>query len=149
MKILQITGYKNTGKTTLINRLVTYLKSLDYQVAVIKHHHQSFADETDTGQFIQKGADMTILNTPSASMKVVNKQPQLETQLAELDGIVDFILIEGYKDKNYPKIYLEYSFTGGTTSLNALSLKSVLMTFDMRYDEDKVMEWFKSWSENG
>lgn len=149
MKILQVVGYKNSGKTTVINDMVKELKSSGYRVAVIKHHHEAgtFETTTDTGKFIHSGSDITILNTPQSSMKVKSVTPSLSAQVEELSGAVDFILIEGYKDENYPKIYLEYSFTNGAAPLKTLSLEAVLMTFDLRYDRNKVMDWFQNWSE--
>lgn len=150
MKTLQVTGYKNTGKTTVINKMVKRLKSSGYRTAVIKHHHNGqavYSDSTDTGKFIESGSDVTILNTTDTSMTVIKKEPDLNHQLDRLRGEVDFILIEGYKALDYPKIYLEYSFTDSAVPVEFLSLKSVLMTFDLRYDEDKLMEWFIHWSE--
>lgn len=150
MKILQVVGYKNTGKTTVINDMVRGLKTSGYRVAVIKHHHEedTFETTTDTGKFIHSGSDITILNKPQSSMKVMNAIPSLPGQIEELSGEVDFILIEGYKGENYPKIYLEYSFTNGAAPLKTLNLEAVLMTFDLRYDRSKVMDWFQNWSES-
>ena len=36
--ILQIVGYKKSGKTTLMRHIVSFLKSHGYTVATIKHH---------------------------------------------------------------------------------------------------------------
>lgn len=148
MKILQVTGFKNTGKTTTVNRMVKYLKSSGHCVAVIKHHHSDETeDDTDTGQFIRSGSDVTVLNTPSSSTYTVNAPPVLKNQIEYLSKEADFILIEGYKNENYPKIYLKHSFTDGTKA-DIFGLRSVLKTFDLRYDEDKLMDWFIKWSED-
>lgn len=149
MNILQVTGFKNSGKTTTVNRMIGYLKDEGYKVAVFKNHHSDdvvFSEDTDTGKFIGTGADFTILNSPSTSMIVTNDTPYLKDQLKKASEEADFILLEGYKDEVYPKIYLEYSFTKGHTPVWELELKNVLKTFDLRYDKDNIMEWFKEWS---
>lgn len=148
MKILQVTGFKNSGKTTTVNRMVQYLKEQNYKVAVIKHHHRDEVHDlaTDTGKFIESGSDFTILNTPGTVMTVENKEPDLKEQIDDFSGLVDFILIEGYKDEGYPKIFMEYSFKSGHTKLKNISLRNVLNSFDIRYDEETIMTWFKEWS---
>lgn len=148
MKILQITGFKNSGKTTTVNRMVKFLKERNYKVAVIKNHHRDDVHDltTDTGKFIESGSDYTMLNTPGTVMTVENKEPDLEQQIEDCSRLVDFILIEGYKDEDYPKIFMEYSFKSGHTNLNNISLRNVLKIFDIRYDEETIMTWFKEWS---
>lgn len=148
MKILQVTGFKNSGKTTTVNRMVQYLKEQNYKVAVIKHHHRDEVHDatTDTGKFIERGSDFTILNTPGTVMTVENKEPDLKQQIDDFSRLVDFILIEGYKDESYPKIFMEYSFKSGHTKLNNIRLRNVLNSFDIRYDGETIMTWFKEWS---
>lgn len=150
MKILQVTGFKNSGKTTTVNRMVEYLKAEGLKVAVIKHHHRDEVhdDSTDTGKFIRSGADFTVLNTPGTVMTVENKAPDLHAQIDQLSGQVDFILIEGYKEEDYPKIFMEYSFKSGHTKLTNIGLRNVLKSFDIRYDEEYIMTWFTEWSKD-
>src|SRR5699024_12713641 len=64
MKILQVVGYKDTGKTTLIVEFLKILKVLNLKAAVIKHHHVDIDDTTDTGKF-SRYSDYTIMNTPN------------------------------------------------------------------------------------
>ena len=148
MKILQVTGFKNSGKTTTVDRMVKYLKEQNYKVAVIKHHHRDDVhdDTTDTGKFIKSGSDFTVLNTTGTVMTVENKEPDLKKQIENFSQRVDFILIEGYKDEDYPKIFMEYSFKSGHTKLNNIGLRNVLNSFDIRYDKETIMTWFKEWS---
>lgn len=150
MKILQVTGFKNSGKTTTVNRMVEHLKSQGRTVAVIKHHHRDEVHDagTDTGKFIRSGADVTLLNTPGTVMTVENKAPDLHEQIERLSGRVEFILIEGYKEEDYPKVFMEYSFKSGHTKLTNIGLRNVLKTFDIRYDEEYIMTWFKEWSKD-
>ncbi|HIW12700.1 MAG TPA: molybdopterin-guanine dinucleotide biosynthesis protein B [Candidatus Salinicoccus stercoripullorum] len=150
MKILQITGYKDSGKTTVINRMLESLKADGCTVAVIKHHHDDSVvmdNRADSESFTRSGADYSILNTPGMSMKVKREAPDLKKQLAQLeDEGIDCVLIEGYKALLYPKIFLSHSFRHGHTNVDNIGLQNVLKTFDVRYDGERIMEWFKEWS---
>ncbi len=156
MKILQVVGYKNSGKTATIRMFIEYVKTHGKSVAVIKHHHLDKAvirESVDTGKFVASGAEFSILNTPSYSELtqlhdndvVVQLNNQLE--FLEKSGI-DFVFIEGYKDQSYPKISLNYSFgQERETDINDIGLEAVLETFDLRYDKEKMLSWFKGWSD--
>lgn len=152
MKTLQIAGYKNTGKTTLILDLVNLLKKHGYTVAVIKRHHitEDIPNDTDTGRFFEAGADYTAFNMPGHSIMTERPDKPLTVQLQrfQTEG-VDFVLVEGYKKENYSKIILTYSFTEGETDINEIGLTNVLNRFDMRYDKDNAVNWFKEWSSIG
>lgn len=149
MKTLQIAGYKNTGKTTLILDFVKLLKQHGYTVAVIKRHHveEIVPNNTDTGRFFEADADYTVFNMPGHSIMTERPEKPLTVQLQrfQTEG-VDFVLVEGYKKENYSKIILTYSFTEGETDINDIGLTNVLNRFDMRYDMDNAMDWFKEWS---
>lgn len=152
MKILQIAGFKNTGKTTLVRNFVKLLKSHGYSVAVIKRHHliEAVKNDTDTGKFFESGADYTALNMPGHSVMIEQPEKPLTTQLQRYQNEgVDFVLVEGYKNENYSKIILTYSFTEGETDIKELGLTNVLNRFDMRYDKDEAEKWFKEWSNIG
>lgn len=150
MKVLQITGYKDSGKTATVNRMVALLKEKGQTVAVIKHHHTDdvvMQNKTDSESYTRSGADYSILNTPGASMQVRKEAPDLEHQLEGLEKEgVDFVLIEGYKDEAFPKIFMRYSYRSGHTNVDNTGIGNVLKTFDVRYDEEKIMDWFKEWS---
>lgn len=149
MKILQIVGFKNTGKTTLVRKMIELLKEKGLEVAVIKHHHLDggiMAEDSDTSRFAASGADVTILNTPGTSMRLENHVPDLKEQIRQLEETVDVLLIEGYKYEAYPKIVLTYSWTDGHTNVDEIKFVNVLIYADMRYDENKIIEWFDEWS---
>lgn len=149
MKILQITGYKKSGKTTTIEKMVHQLKEREKTVAVIKHHHldaETGSDNTDTGRFTDGGADYSILNTPDMSVETRRVSPDLNSQLESLEETgLDCVLIEGYKNCDYQKIFLSYSPREGHTNVEEIGLSNVLKTFDIRYDEETIMKWFEEW----
>ncbi|MDK6863603.1 MULTISPECIES: molybdopterin-guanine dinucleotide biosynthesis protein B [Nosocomiicoccus] len=147
MKILQVVGYKDTGKTTLIVEFLKILKASNLKAAVIKHHHIDIDDSTDTGKF-SRLSDYTILNTPNYTIYHDNKVPGLKEQIEALNGKVDVILIEGYKNEDYDKIVLTHSFTGEKGDIRELELSNVVNYYNVASDQDAILQWFKGWSKN-
>lgn len=106
--IFAVSGYKNSGKTTLINGLITKLKTDHMRVAVLKHdgHDFSITNETDTGKFIANGADVVTIYSASKFQTNSNQQFDFPTWLKQLENI-DIVIIEGLKDSAYPKIIID------------------------------------------
>lgn len=156
MKILQVVGYKNSGKTTTIRQFTEYVKSRGKSVAVIKHHHMDKAvirEEVDTGKFVASGAEYSILNTPTFSEMTHRHSSDIITQLNEQleflkNSGIDFVFVEGYKEELFPKITLNYSFgLEQNTDIDDIGLEAVLESFDLRYDREKLLKWFEAWSD--
>lgn len=106
--IVQIVGYKNTGKTTLVCRLTERYKQAGYKVGTIKrdaHDFQIDTPGTDTWKHQEAGADMTAI-TSSERTAVLMRHPVPLDQLIAQMSEVDVILIEGFKDAAYPKIIM-------------------------------------------
>ncbi|MCG3269436.1 molybdopterin-guanine dinucleotide biosynthesis protein B [Yoonia sp. I 8.24] len=110
MKIYGIVGYKNAGKTGLMERLVTEINGRGLRVSTIKHAHHSFdVDQPakDSYRHRAAGAQQVLLASQSrwALMTELRDQPEppLSDLLAQL-APVDLILIEGYKRDAHPKI---------------------------------------------
>lgn len=109
MKVFAISGVKNSGKTTLITRLLPLLAGQGLKVATIKHDGHDFNADvpgTDTYRHFQAGAYGTAIFSDSKYM-VVKQQPHLtEERLMELFPEADLILLEGFKTCPYQKIEL-------------------------------------------
>nr|WP_154893838.1 molybdopterin-guanine dinucleotide biosynthesis protein B [Paenibacillus xylanexedens] len=107
--IVQIVGYKNTGKSTLTAELTRYLSSEGLRVAVIKHdghdHFQMDHEGTDSYRFNQAGASAVIVMSEKRTAIIEQKPTSLETMLTRLSDY-DWILIEGYKAAPYPKLVM-------------------------------------------
>lgn len=107
MKIISVVGYKKTGKTTLVERLVKTLKEHG-TVGTIKHlhEHSMHTPNTDTWKHSRAGADVVIGVTPHELVKFSNEN-NLTRALDELaDDGMDFAVVEGWKDSALPKIAL-------------------------------------------
>ena len=120
MKIFGVVGYKNTGKTGLMERLVTEITGRGFSVSTIKHAHHTFdVDHTgkDSYRHRQAGASQVLLSSGNrwALMSELRgaPEPKLETLIEKLDP-VDLVLIEGYKRDSHPKIETYRAETKGT-----------------------------------
>lgn len=108
MKVVQVCGYKNSGKTTLLASLIPMLKAQGLRVAIIKHDaHQFEMDRpgTDTDQFREAGADAIAITSPSRTAILLEEETALET-LIEGFRDTDLVLVEGFKHEFYPKLVL-------------------------------------------
>ena len=122
---LCVSGFKNSGKTALIEALLPLLAAEGVRTAVIKHHGHGFGDElpdkpgTDTYRFLANGAYGTVIYDDEMFALV-------KKQAAGLDGLIalfpdaDLIIIEGAKEESYPRIAMlraERPLTGETGTL--------------------------------
>jgi molybdopterin-guanine dinucleotide biosynthesis protein B len=106
-----ISGYKNTGKTTLITRLIPELVKVGLKVAVIKHDGHDFESDvpgTDSWRHQQAGAYGTAVFSGNRVMITKECQGIDETQIAQAFPEADVILIEGLKNSPYPKYICNY-----------------------------------------
>jgi len=108
MKIIQVVGSSNSGKTTFIKNLIPELKKIG-NVAVIKHlgdHTYHIEEGKDTTIFFDAGADISI-GIDSHKAVVAIRKNTLENILGMLfDQGMDFAVIEGFKKRSYPKIVI-------------------------------------------
>jgi molybdopterin-guanine dinucleotide biosynthesis adapter protein len=107
--VLAIIGKKNSGKTTLIEKLIPELIALGLLVGTIKHHHGAISMDQpgkDTWRHKQAGAHTVLLSSPTG-LGIIRDTPG-EIPLFELVdryfSDVDLVLAEGYKKEPLPKI---------------------------------------------
>ena len=105
--VFAVSGIKNSGKTTLIEKLVRALTSEGYQVGVIKHDgHEFIADHEGTDSYRHKeaGAKNVIVYSKTKLMMIEEKEnPSIEA-LLDLQKHMDIIILEGMKYSGFPKI---------------------------------------------
>ena len=118
MKIYGVTGWKNAGKTGLMERLVAEITSRGLSVSTIKHAHHSF-DVDHPGKDSQRhrvaGAHEVLLASKNRIALMQELRDQEEPELAHLLtrlSPVDLVLIEGYKRDRHPKIEAHRAVTG-------------------------------------
>lgn len=108
MKIVSVVGKKNTGKTSLTVKIIDELTKRGYNVASIKHSHHSIEmdkENTDTWKHKQAGANLVV---GVGSTTFFNARAEMDLNrilfLIKHMDTFDFVIIEGYKRYNYPKI---------------------------------------------
>ncbi len=118
MKIFGVTGWKNSGKTGLMERLITEFTARGLSVSSIKHAHHSFDIDhpgRDSYRHRDAGARQVLLasrNRWALMHELRNEdEPSLGDLLKQLLP-VDLVLIEGYKRDRHPKIEAHRKETG-------------------------------------
>ena len=109
-RVFGITGWKNSGKTTLTERLVAELTARGWRVSTVKHAHHAFDIDrqgTDSFRHRQAGAgEVAIVSGVRwALMHELrgDAEPGMEEVIARLSPC-DLVLVEGYKREAHPKI---------------------------------------------
>ena len=105
-KIIAVSGVKNSGKTTLLTKLIPALIDRGITCAVIKHDGHGFAADregTDTCRMLASGA-MGAAIFDGEKFQAVKYAAVTEEDLFSLYPEADLILLEGFKWTDYPKI---------------------------------------------
>lgn len=102
-------GRSNTGKTTVIEKLIPILKARGIRVATIKHHPHDFhidIEGKDSYRHKKAGARLTIIASPSkiGIVEDLERELALEEIISRYVSGVDLVITEGYKRERMPKI---------------------------------------------
>lgn len=107
--VVSIVGrHSNSGKTTLLVKLISEAKRRGWRVAAVKHDVHGFEMDKpgkDTWRFAQAGADVVAISSPHkmAMLEVVQEERSLDQVLERIQD-VDLIFTEGYKHEKKPRI---------------------------------------------
>jgi molybdopterin-guanine dinucleotide biosynthesis protein B len=107
--IVSIVGKSDSGKTTLIEKLIPELTRRGYRIATVKHDLHGFEvdrEGKDSWRHKQAGAHTVVISSPEkvALIRNVENDLTLEEIREKLIQDVDLILSEGYKKDVQPKI---------------------------------------------
>ena len=109
-KILGIVGWKNSGKTTLVEALVREMTARGLRVSTVKHAHHAFDVDVpgkDSHRHREAGAHEVIVASGQrwALMHELRgaPEPPVEELIAKL-APCDLVLVEGFKRGTHPKI---------------------------------------------
>ena len=106
--VIAVSGVKNSGKTTLLVKLIPALNARGVKTVVLKHDGHSFAADregTDTCRFLAAGA-MGAAIFDGEKFQAVKYAAVTEKDLIALYPEADLILLEGFKWTDYPKVEL-------------------------------------------
>lgn len=112
MKVIGVAGFKNSGKTTLVEKLVHHMTRQGYRVSTVKHAHHSFdIDHEGRDSFRHRKAGASQVAVISKERTAIihelrgQEPPSLEQVLAQLQPC-DLLIVEGYKRDSHDKIEL-------------------------------------------
>lgn len=118
MRVFGVVGWKNAGKTGLMERLVTQITGRGLTVSTVKHAHHSFdVDHAGKDSFRHRAAGASQVMLASRNRIALmhelrgTPEPSLDALLAQL-APVDLVLVEGYKRDLHPKIEAHRAITG-------------------------------------
>ncbi|KGJ28849.1 molybdopterin-guanine dinucleotide biosynthesis protein B [Staphylococcus haemolyticus] len=146
--ILQIVGFKNSGKTTLMQHTIQFLKSYGYTIATIKHHGHIGEDITlqedhvDHMKHFNAGADQSIVQGEHYQQTVTRAYKQNLTQMIDQSVTIDcnIILVEGFKDEHFDKVVV-YQTTEELERLKQLT--GVRYCYDVH--DKHVLSQYDNW----
>jgi len=124
--IIGFYGFSNSGKTTLITRLIKHFSEKGFNVATVKQTNKSYSidtKDTDTWRHAEAGAKITCFQTAIETSFVIRNQLEIKEiirKICKFDSF-DLILVEGARDDFIQKIRLDE-----TTPLR----KQTLFTFN-------------------
>ena len=110
MKIIGVVGWKDTGKTTLIEKVINEFNKRDLAVSTIKHSHHNFSVDqqgTDSFRHFNAGAKETILASDTKWIKFSRQISEHESNLNYLITQivpVDIVIVEGFKISGHKKV---------------------------------------------
>ncbi len=102
-------GTSDSGKTTLITRLLGIFSRRGLRVGAVKHHRHRFTidqEGKDSWRLAHAGAASTVITSPTqtALIKKTDRQLPATTIINTCMADLDLVLVEGFKQSELPKI---------------------------------------------
>ena len=132
--VIAVSGVKNSGKTTLIEKLIPALNARGVKTAVLKHDGHSFAADregTDTCRFLAAGA-LGAAIFDGEKFQAVKFASVTERDLIALYPEADLILLEGFKWTAYPKIEIVRRGVSASSVCDPNTLLALITDTDAR-----------------
>ncbi|MBN1828978.1 MAG: molybdopterin-guanine dinucleotide biosynthesis protein B [Deltaproteobacteria bacterium] len=112
--IAAFVGKSNSGKTTLIEKVIGELTRRKYRVVSIKHTLHAFEidhEGKDTWHHRKAGAVMTMISSPAqiAVIESVARDYSIEELCRRFVTEADIVLVEGHKETKSPKVEVSAS----------------------------------------
>ncbi len=145
--VLAVSGVHNSGKTTLLEKLLPVLRSRGLKVGVIKHDGHDFTPDvpgTDSCRLREAGAQGVAVF--SAQRYLLTEEFRLTEQdllaLFERHGY-DLVLLEGFKDSGWPKIEVVRSeISDAPVSIQPMAVVGDIQGADFGLDEiQPLADW--------
>ena len=141
-----VTGWKNAGKTTLVERLVAEFVRRGWRVATIKHaHHDVDVDQPGRDSFRHRAAGATEVAVVGGHRYAImreQEEPTLAEVLARM-APADLILIEGFKREPHPKIEVRSGEDDASAPPLAPKDPSIVAIAADQPPADQRLPWFR------
>jgi molybdopterin-guanine dinucleotide biosynthesis protein B len=105
--MISIVGKTQSGKTTLIEKLIPELKKRGYKIGTVKHAYHAFdmdKEGKDSWRHKAAGADTVIVASPGKIAMVKDENTEGLDAVEKYFDDMDLVIIEGFKRKDRPKI---------------------------------------------
>ncbi|MEE4263095.1 MAG: molybdopterin-guanine dinucleotide biosynthesis protein B [Desulfobacteraceae bacterium] len=105
--IICIVGRSQTGKTTILEKLIPVLTGRGYRIGTIKHSHHIFDFDKigkDSWRHKDAGAETVIIASPGKIAMIKDDHEGTLDSLQSFFGDLDLVITEGYKGAQKPKI---------------------------------------------
>ena len=140
--VISIVSKKNSGKTTLLEKLIPELKQRGYRVGTIKHDTHDFEidhEGKDTWRHKRAGAASVVISSPRkiSLIRDVEKEMSIDDIVEQFFGETDLVITEGYKKAGQPQIEV-FRSKAHNTPLHVKGQKSSLQAVvsDIQVDLD-------------
>lgn len=141
--LIAICGCKNSGKTTLITKLIPHFCKKGYKVATIKHDGHDFKGDvegTDTYKHKQAGAYGTAIFSDNKFMIIKEENMVDEKYFINLFSEADIIFLEGFKGSNYPKLEIVRKGNSSIPVCNENNLVGILSDFEVFHKDYDLID---------
>ena len=107
--VIAIAGRSSSGKTTMVEKLISEISGRGYRTAAVKHsHHEIEFDQShkDSWRHARAGAEETIVCAANAFrfIKYFDEEPDLEMLCGYFSEDIDIVIAEGFSSDPIPKI---------------------------------------------
>lgn len=139
--VYSIVAFSNTGKTTMLEKLIPELARRGLRTAVIKHDAHEFEIDKpgkDSWRLSQAGAVVTVVASATKAAVMENRFIPIDELIARISD-VDIILTEGYKHGPWPKIALQRGDNGKPLPLDPEECLAVLSDVPVKSDKTPVL----------
>lgn len=157
MEVIQVTGYKNSGKTTLASKIIEKFSNQGIKVASLKHHGHGGVplgiEDTDSIKHLQAGAVISGVEGDGMFQLTKQKPWKVQEMLAFYKTLeIEVVIMEGFKAHPYKKIVLirdenDLSLLKELTNIKAvvtsLSLREEIYSYPIYKptEQDLLIEW--------
>ena len=145
MKTIAVIGWKNSGKTTLVSRLVAHLRKKKFKVGVVKHAHHTFDIDhpnTDSYKIREAGSYKTTIVSEKRLAHIEEKiSPEIDIEeLIKLNNGCDILIFEGFKKiKKLSKIEVNLKKNNKELLYKSFDNVKLLVSDDMSEHPIKVL----------